>query len=135
MANALYDKGRKGFLAGEIDWDADDIKIALLKATHTPNLSTHDFWDDVSADQVGSSELLGTKTTTDGVADAADPIFTSVTGDECGYLCLYMDTGTPATSPLIALLDSAGVTGLPVTPNGGDIEVQFDEGADKIFKL
>jgi hypothetical protein len=135
MANALYDHGRKGFLAGEIDWDADTIKIALLKSTHTPDLANDDFWDDVSADLVDTAETLASKTTTGGVADAADVTFTSVTGSECGYLCIYKDTGTPSTSPLIALLDSAGVTGLPVTPNGGDIEVQFDSGADKIFKL
>jgi len=36
-------------------------------------------------------------------------------------------------SPLLAFLDS--VTGLPVTPNGGDITVAWDNGANKIFKL
>jgi hypothetical protein len=32
-----------------------------------------------------------------------------------------VDTGTPTTDRLICYLDSANVTGLPVTPNGGDI--------------
>lgn len=36
-------------------------------------------------------------------------------------------------SPLIAFIDTA--TGLPVTPNGGDITVAWDSGANKIFKL
>ena len=134
MASALYDAGRKAFLDGDIDWLVDTIKIALLATTHTPALTTHDNWDDVSADQIGSSVTLGTKTSTAGVADAADATFTAVTGAECSYICIYKDTGTPSTSKLIALLDT-DVTGLPVTPNGGDIEVQWAETANKIFKL
>ena len=134
MASALYDAGRKAFLDGDIDWLVDTIKIALLATTHTPALTTDDNWDDVSADQIGSSVTLGTKTVVDGVADAADATFTAVTGAECSYICIYKDTGTPSTSKLIALLDT-DVTGLPVTPNGGDIEVQWAETANKIFKL
>ena len=48
-------------------------------------------------------------------------------------LVLWVDTGTPATSFLIAYFDT--VTGLPVTPNGGDIQIVWDSGANKIFKL
>ena len=48
-------------------------------------------------------------------------------------MLIYKDTGDNATSPLIALIDSA--TGLPITPNGGDIIVVWDNGANKIFKL
>jgi len=36
-------------------------------------------------------------------------------------------------SPLIAYIDTA--TGLAVTPNGGDITIAWDSGANKIFKL
>ena len=46
---------------------------------------------------------------------------------------IYRDTGTEATSPLIAYIDTA--TGLPITPNGGDIIVVWDDGANKIFRL
>ena len=134
MASALYDKGRNAFLKADVDMLVDTIKIALLKTTHTPDLANHDFWDDVSADQVGSSVTLGTKDCTDGVFDAADATFLLVTGVECNYIAMYHDTGTPATSTLIALLDT-DVTGLPVTPNGGDIEVQWAATANKIFKL
>jgi hypothetical protein len=45
-----------------------------------------------------------------------------VTGDVSEALILFIDTGTPGTSRLIGFYD-AGVTGLPVTPNGGDINV------------
>jgi len=67
------------------------------------------------------------------VADAADVILSSVTGDTCEAIVIYKHTGTESTSRLIAYIDTA--TGLPVTPNGGDITIQWDSGANKIFKL
>ena len=38
-----------------------------------------------------------------------------------------------AAQRVIAFIDTA--TGLPVTPNGGDITITWDNGANKIFKL
>lgn len=135
MANALYAKGREGFLDGSIDWDTHTIRCVLVDgADYTPNLATHDNLDDVPvAARVGTAQTLGTKTVTDGVADAADVTFTAVTGDPSEYILIYKDTGVESTSRLIALIDTA--TGLPVTPNGGDITIAWDNGANKIFKL
>lgn len=135
MASALYDAGRKAFGDGEIDWiDDTDIKAVLLKTTHTPDLANDDFYDDVNADIVGTATLLASKTNVAGVMDAADLTFVTVTGVECNYICLFKDSGTPSTSRLIALIDN-DATGLPVTPNGGDIEVAWADTTNKIFKL
>lgn len=135
MANALYDKGREKFLTGAISWSSDDIKVVLVDAAdYTVNLSTHEFLSDVtSGGRVATSGNLASKTTTAGVADAADVTFSAVTGDVSEALVIYKDTGSAATSPLIAYIDTA--TGLPVTPNGGDITVVWDNGSNKIFKL
>ena len=135
MANVLYDKGRQGFLDGSIDWDTDDIRAILIDtADYTVNLSTHDNHDDIpGAARVAVSGALTTKTVVDGVADADDVTFSAVSGDECEAIVLYKHTGTESTARLIAYIDDA--TGLPVTPNGGDIEVQWAGGASKIFKL
>lgn len=135
MANALYDKGREGFLDGSIDWDTDTIKCVLVDAAdYTVNLSTHDFLDDVPVGaRVGTPQTLGSKTVTAGVADAADVTFTSVTGDPSEAIIIWKDTGVESTSRLIAYIDTA--TGLPVTPNGGNITITWDNGANKIFKL
>ena len=51
--------------------------------------------------------------------------FPAVSGNTAEALVFYIDTGTAGTSRLIAFMD-AGVTGLPVTPNGGDITVTFN---------
>lgn len=136
MANALYDKGREGFLDGSIDWDTDNIKAVLVRG-YTVNLATHDMLDDVTGaggTLVATSANLASKTKTDGIADAADVTLSAVSaGAACPYIIIYKDTGTPSTSRLIAYIDTG--TGLPVTPNGGDITIQFDSGTNKIFKL
>jgi len=135
MANALYDNGREGFLDGTIDWDNDDIRAILIDTDdYTVNLATHDNLDDIPADaRVAVSGALTGKSVTNGIADADNITWSSVTGDECEAVVLYKHTGVESTSRLIAYIDSA--TGLPVTPNGGNIEVQWADTADKIFKL
>lgn len=134
MASVLYPKGREGFLDGNIDWDTHDIRAILIDVADYTYSDAHDNLDDVAAGaRVAVSGALGSKTVTDGVADAADVTLSTVTGDPCEAIILYKHTGVESTSRLIAYIDSA--TGLPVTPNGGDITIAWDNGANKIFKL
>lgn len=135
MTNALYDAGRAGFLQGDLDWDANNVKTTLIdEADDTIDLTNDDFRDDrAAASRVATSGNLASKTTTAGVADAADVTLSAVTGDQAESIDIWADTGTEATSRLIANIDTA--TGLPVTPNGGDITIQWDAGANRIFRL
>lgn len=135
MANALFDKARQRFLEGQFNWNTDTIKAVLVDTgTYTPNLSAHEFLSDVgSGSRISTSGAFTGKATTGGAADANDVTFTSVTGASIEAIILYKDTGTDSTSPLIAFIDTA--TGLPITPNGGDIIVTWDNGPNKIFKL
>ena len=133
MANALYTKYREKALTGEVDWVDDNIKVVLVDAAdYTVNLATHDFLDDIpSGARVATSGNLSGKTATNGAADADDVTFTAVSGDVSEALVIYKDSGSAATSPLIAYIDTA--TGLAVTPNGGDITVIWP--AEGIFNL
>jgi hypothetical protein len=88
----------------------------------------------VGNSRVGTDQTLGTKTITDGVFDAADPTWTAVSGAAVVAYVLYKDTGVAATSPLIGYFDTAA-SGLPVTPNGGNISIAFDSGTNRIFKI
>lgn len=135
MANALYDKGREGFLDGSIDFDTNNIKIMLIdEADDIIDLALDAaLADRAVASRVATSGNLASKTVTAGVADAADVTFSAVTGDPSESIDMYQDTGVEATSRLILNIDTA--TGLPVTPNGGDITVTWDSGANRIFKL
>jgi hypothetical protein len=135
MSSALYDLARKAFLDGSIAMLTDNIKAVLVdSADYTLDLANHDFLDDIPAGaRVATSGNLANKTTTAGVFDADDITITGVSGDQFEYIILYKDTGTASTSPLIACIDTA--TGLPCTPNSGDITIQWDSGSNKIFKL
>lgn len=135
MANALYDTARQKFLEGSISWSSDNIKAVLVDTSLYTFSAAHDFLDDVAAGaRVATSANLASKTTTNGVADAADVVFTAVAaGTTIEAVVLYADSGSAATSELIAYIDTA--TGLPVTSNDGDITITWDNGANKIFKL
>ena len=135
MANELYAKGKQGLIDGSIDLDTDTIKAVLADgADYTPNMSTDDNLDDIpEAARVAISGALANKSVTDGVFDADDVVVPSVSGDQFEYAILFKDTGTPSTSRLILLMDTG--SGLPCTPNGGDITLQWADTADKIFRL
>jgi len=135
MSNTLYDKGRQRFLEAQINWLTDTVKCLLVDtANYTPNFTTHEFFADVGVSaRVTTPVTLVGKATDGGAADASDVTFTSVSGPSIEAIVIYKDTGTEATSPLIAYIDTA--TGLPITPNGGDIIVTWDNGPNKIFKL
>jgi len=135
MASALFAKALKAFLDKDIDMLDDNIKVVLVdSADYTLDLAAHDFLDDIPAGaRVGTSGNLANKTTTGGVFDADDITITGVTGDQFEYIIIYRDTGTAGTSQLIGCIDTA--TGLPCTPNGGDITITWDSGTNKIFKL
>ena len=135
MANALFDKARQRFLEGQFNWNTDAIKAVLVDTgAYVVNLSAHEFLADVSGGaRIATSGAFAGKATSGGAADANDVTFSSVVGASVESIILYKDTGSDATSPLIAYIDTA--TGLPITPNGGDIIVTWDNGANKIFKL
>lgn len=135
MANGLFTAFRNGILgshATRVDLDADTIKACFIDhADDTPNLSTDDFIDDIlSAARVpaiASCPTLASKTIGTvgaGVFDAADATFTSLSGDQAESLILFKDTGVESTSNLIAYWDTA--TGLPLTPNGGNVTLTFN---------
>lgn len=134
MANALYDKGREGFLDGSIDWDTDDIRVMLVKSAYSFS-AAHEFLDDVSAQDNGRTAALGSKTVTSGVADAADTSLVATSADACASLVIFKHTGSDATARLIAYIDTPSA-GLPFTPAAGQtVNIAWDNGANKIFKL
>ena len=138
MANALFDWARQGFLSGAILWDANSIKVLLMSAGYSVNLNSTVYVASAAAARAGviwsSTTALSSTTVASGVADALDHTLTTVTGNSAAYMLIYADTGVSTTSRVIAYIDT--VTGLPVTPNGGDITIQWDNtAATKIFCL
>ena len=133
MANAIYPKWKEAILNGGTNVAlSGTVKVTLVDLADYTYSSAHDFIDDVPAVARVATATLGTKTYTNGLFDAADSTFTAVTGDQSEALVIWIDTGVEGTSRLVAFFDT-GVTGLPVTPNGGDINVTWN--ASGIFQL
>ena len=129
MADALYRNYKAllwgGGVHGAVDWDADTIRVALTDhGVATPLPATHQDYADISAGTIGTPHTLAAITidsVAEGTVDAASPTFTAVTGASIESYTYYKDSGVAATSALMIYIDQA--TGLPLTPNGGDITI------------
>jgi hypothetical protein len=132
MANALYPKWKEAVQQASANSSlGGTVKVALVDLGTYTYSAAHEFQSSLSG-VVGTAQTIGSKTYTNGVFDGADVTFPAVTGATVEALVIYIDTGTPATSRLVAFIDT-GVTNLPVTPNGGDIGVTWN--ASGIFAL
>lgn len=133
MANAIYPLAKKQLLLAGIDMAALDVKVALINVsgggtTYTYN-AADEFLDDVSSGAIIAltGNLAGKSFGDDGSFDSDDPTIIGVTGDLVEALLMFVDTGTPSTSRLILYQDT-GVTGLPLTPDGSDVQIIVDAG-------
>ena len=104
------------------DFNTDTIRASLLDQTDSGTIdATDEDYADVNAGTVVATATVAVTSITGGVVTLTGAVtFTSVTGDQAEYLTVDKNSGTPSTSPLVITWDSAS-TGLPVTPNGGNI--------------
>jgi hypothetical protein len=133
MANALYEKAKNSFLTGGIAWTSASIGVVLCASPYTPNLVTDNALDDIAAANRVASAILTATAASDGQADAEDVTFATLSGSVVKSIVVFEYTGTESTSELIAYFDSA--SGLPLTPNGGDVTIAWDSGSNRIFHL
>lgn len=133
MANAIYPKWKEALMQASANSSlGGTVKLALLDSTYTYS-AAHEFYSSVSG-VVGTPVTLASKTFTDGVFDAADVVFTALSGSQVQKMLLFIDTAVAGTSRLVVYLDT-GYTGLPFTPNGADLPITFPNDATRIFKL
>jgi hypothetical protein len=134
----------------EIDWDGDDIRVALVGSGYTPNQDTHDYWDDVVA-----KEVTGTGYTANGISltsktpltmsefptgayvaatnkirlDAADVTWSAST-ITARYAVIYDRTpATDATRPLLGYVDFSSNQ----SSSNGNFTITWD--ANGIFEI
>ena len=138
MANAIYPlfkqelmKGTSNNLLNSTE-GATGVYAALVDTGIYTYSAAHQFYSSLSG-VVGTDQEILTKTQTNGTFDGTDLTYTSVSGATVEALVLYRkNAGANTTWPLIAYIDT-GVTGLPVTPNGGNITITWN--ASGIFTL
>ena len=133
MANAIYPLYKQALLDASANVDLNDgtVKVALIDSATYPYTSTDEFYSSVSG-VVGTPQTINNTTVTNGLFDGDNVTYTAVSGNTVEALVIYIDTGSSATSRLVAYIDTS-VTGLPVTPNGGDITISWN--ASGIFQL
>ncbi len=119
MANKIYPKFKKASVTGGTNLLTSDIKAVMIDLGAYTYNDTHEFLSDIPGGaQIGISGNLSSKSVSDlGAFTSANARWTSVTGVSVEAVALFIDTGVPASSRLIAFYDT-GVTGLPVTPAG-----------------
>lgn len=131
MSNLLYPKWKEAIVQASANSALTGTVKAVLVDTGTYTYSAaHEFLSSLTG-TVGTAQTVGTKTYTNGLFDGDNVTYTAVTGSSAEAVVLYIDTGVAETSRLVAYIDTA--TGLPVTPNGGDITITWN--ASGIFQL
>ena len=138
MANAIYPLYKQEILKANANNELDSaegatgVYCALVDTGTYTYSAAHQFYSSLSG-VVGTDQEILTKTQTSGTFDGTDLTYTAVTGATVEALVLYRkNAGANTTWPLIAYIDT-GVTGLPVTPNGGNITITWN--ASGIFTL
>ncbi len=131
MANAIYPLFKQSLLAGDANSDLDnntstDGPFCALVDTGTYTYNpANQFYSDLSG-VVGTDQRITTPTVALGLFDGDNLTYTAVTGASVEALVIYRkNSGANTTWRLVAYIDT-GVTGLPVTPNGGDITVTWN---------
>lgn len=140
MANQLTNTGREGFLVASYGWKAGSLPgtwVPYIVGSMGNVLSDIVFLSDItSAVWRARGTYLANKTTASGIADADDSTLVGVGSSGSAtahYVVLINETGASQTSLVGAVIDTA--TGLPFLPNGGDVQIVWDSGTNKIFKL
>jgi hypothetical protein len=140
VANALFDKGREGFLTASMGWLAGSVPgtwVVYITGSCNYNLNTNTFLSDVpAAVWRARGTYLVTKGVAAGEASAANTLVAAVGSSGSAtahYLLAVIETNASQTSLLGFLIDTA--TGLPFLPNGGDVQINWQTTSPFIFKL
>lgn len=105
-------------VTGSVDWDTDTFKLSLHTSTYTPNLDTHDFFDDATNElstasgyTSGGVTLASVAVTYDSASDqvrfdCADPSWTFTGSVTWRYGVVRKSRGGAASADeLLALLN------------------------------
>jgi hypothetical protein len=139
VANAVYPKWKQSLMT-----EADANKSLDQSSTNAPFCclvttsggytysAAHQFYSSLTNVQ-GTDVAITTPTVVNGLFDGDDVTFTAVSGTVIGAIVIYRKNTGANTTWRLVLYEDTSVTGLPVTPNGGNIVVTFN--ASGIFQL
>lgn len=135
MANTWFPLALKAFANKLHEWDADDMRVMLVKDTYTYD-AADEFLSDIGAsNDNGRSGLITGKTiATGGVLDGDDVSLVATDVVACNALIVFAHTGDDTTARCLLYIDTA--TNLPITPTAGQtVDVSWSNGSSKIAVL
>jgi len=114
LASLTYNSFKKDLLTGAINLEGT-VMVALVTAAYTPDQDAHTVFDDITNESSGTGYVAGGKalanstvtqddTYNQGTWDA-DNVEWTISSVTAGGAVLYIDSGDPATSPLIHYYD------------------------------
>ena len=116
---------------------AGTLKAALLDNAHTPSLTAHSTWNDVSGDECADGDYaeqtitglaIGQDGSSNTTIDANDVDFGNAVTISARYLVLYYDTGTPTTSYLVGITDLNDGGAANVSSTADDFDISWPAG-------
>jgi hypothetical protein len=139
VANAVYPLWKQSLMT-----EADTNKSLNQTGSNAPYASlittssgytysaAHQFYSSLT-NIVGTPQPITTPTVVTGTFDGDDVTFTAVSGTVVGAIVIYRQNAGANTTWRLVLYEDTSVTGLPVTPNGGNIVITWN--ASGIFTL
>lgn len=135
MSNFVYTKAKEAILTGDVNFSTDQFKVLFLSSNYVSDQNNDEFVSDISNYIVYRSEPLTGVVNALGVLDANDIIINNYPGDAFTSIAIYINTGSDATSRLVAYIDDspgipfAGVA-TPIT-----LSIAWNNGPTKIIAL
>ena len=136
MASFMYTAAKQMILDGNIDFNTDTIRVRAVADDDYTASQSHTAMSSVTKYTGSTDVAVDTPTITNGIFDATDDpdAFPSLAADgtkSIDALVVFKFVTDDAGSTPILYIDLAAA----VTPNGGDVGITWDSGANKIFAL
>lgn len=121
MANAIQASFKQALQNKEIDMNTDTIRVAAIDDSYVYS-AAHDFFDDVSANVLGTPVAVTGATISGGNFNCDDFTISGIAAsDVVQGFWFYHWTGVAGTSKLAVWIDTT--TGLPLTSTGNNLDV------------
>jgi hypothetical protein len=139
MANAVYPLFKQSLLTEadtnkSLNQTGSNAPYAALVTTSSGYVysAAHQFYTSLT-NIVGTPQPITTPTVVNGTFAGDNVTFTAVSGTVVGAIVIYRQNAGANTTWRLTLYEDSSVTGLPVTPNGGNILITWN--ASGIFIL
>lgn len=129
-----YNNALEQLMNGGLDLDTADLRVCLVNSSYTPDVDTHDFLDDVTANELSgtgyarkalTSETVAQDNTNNrGTLSADNPTWTGANFGTAAKAIIYVEGASDAARLLVAYI---GFTN--TVTNGGDFTLKWNNGS------